>query len=69
MKALAASLCEGRTDPQNVIEGDKIDVLKFPVPRHHELDKARYIGTGQCRHHPGPGCRLVQSRLLSQPGL
>jgi 4-hydroxy-3-polyprenylbenzoate decarboxylase len=38
---------------QNVLEGDKIDVLKFPVPRHHEQDKAR----------------LVQSRRLSQPGL
>ena len=33
---------------QNVITGDKIDVLKFPVPRHHELDKARFIGTADC---------------------
>jgi 3-polyprenyl-4-hydroxybenzoate decarboxylase and related decarboxylases len=24
---------------QNVLEGDKIDVLKFPVPRHHEKDR------------------------------
>jgi UbiD family decarboxylase len=30
---------------ENVIEGDAIDVLKFPVPRHHEQDKARFIGT------------------------
>ena len=30
---------------ENVIEGDAIDVLKFPVPRHHEADKARFIGT------------------------
>jgi UbiD family decarboxylase len=29
----------------HVLEGDEIDVLKFPVPLHHELDKARYIGT------------------------
>ena len=29
----------------HVIEGDKVDVLKFPVPLHHELDKSRYIGT------------------------
>src|ERR671918_285864 len=29
---------------ENVIEGDSVDVLKFPVPRHHELDKARFIG-------------------------
>ena len=30
---------------QNVLEGDAVDVLKFPVPRHHEADKARFIGT------------------------
>ena len=29
----------------HVLEGDKVDVLKFPVPLHHELDKARYLGT------------------------
>src|SRR5262245_28270372 len=33
---------------ENVVEGDDIDVLKFPVPRHHELDKARFIGTADC---------------------
>jgi UbiD family decarboxylase len=33
---------------ENVIEGDAIDVLKFPVPRHHERDKARFIGTADC---------------------
>jgi 4-hydroxy-3-polyprenylbenzoate decarboxylase len=33
---------------ENVIEGDAIDVLKFPVPRHHEQDKARFIGTADC---------------------
>src|SRR6516164_6539249 len=33
---------------ENVIEGDAVDVLKFPVPRHHERDKARFIGTADC---------------------
>ena len=33
---------------QNVMEGDACDVLKFPVPRHHEQDKARFIGTADC---------------------
>ncbi|MBT5047604.1 MAG: UbiD family decarboxylase, partial [Rhodospirillaceae bacterium] len=33
---------------ENIMEGDDIDVLKFPVPRHHEQDKARYIGTANC---------------------
>jgi len=30
---------------ENVIEGDAIDLLKFPVPKVHELDGGRYIGT------------------------
>ncbi|MGH7772112.1 MAG: UbiD family decarboxylase [Candidatus Binatia bacterium] len=33
---------------ENVVEGGKVDVLKFPVPLHHELDKSRYIGTADC---------------------
>ncbi|MFL5061768.1 MAG: UbiD family decarboxylase [Xanthobacteraceae bacterium] len=33
---------------ENVLEGDAIDVLKFPVPRHHERDTARFIGTADC---------------------
>ncbi|MDP2719688.1 MAG: UbiD family decarboxylase [Dehalococcoidia bacterium] len=31
---------------ENVLEGDRIDLLKFPVPKWHELDGGRYIGTG-----------------------
>lgn len=30
---------------ENTLEGKDIDVLKFPVPRWHELDGGRYIGT------------------------
>src|ERR1700674_3773920 len=33
---------------ENVIEGDGGDVLKFPVPPHHELDKSRFTGTADC---------------------
>jgi UbiD family decarboxylase len=33
---------------ENVIEGDALDVLKFPVPRHHERDTARFVGTADC---------------------
>ena len=32
----------------HVLEGDAVDVLRFPVPRHHERDTARYIGTADC---------------------
>ncbi|MFC1971619.1 UbiD family decarboxylase domain-containing protein [Chloroflexota bacterium] len=30
---------------ENVVEGDKIDLTKFPVPLWHELDGGPYIGT------------------------
>ena len=31
---------------ENVVVGDDIDILKFPVPKLHEMDGGRYIGTG-----------------------
>ncbi|MDR7566733.1 MAG: UbiD family decarboxylase [Armatimonadota bacterium] len=31
---------------ENVLEGDAVDLLRFPVPRWHERDGGRYIGTG-----------------------
>lgn len=31
---------------ENVDTGDQIDILKFPSPLFHELDRNRYIGTG-----------------------
>jgi 4-hydroxy-3-polyprenylbenzoate decarboxylase len=30
---------------ENVLTGDKVDVLKFPTPLWHEADGGRYIGT------------------------
>jgi UbiD family decarboxylase len=30
---------------ENTITGDQIDVSKFPIPRFHELDRNRYLGT------------------------
>jgi UbiD family decarboxylase len=33
---------------ENVLTGDAVDVLKFPVPRHHEADQARFVGTADC---------------------
>ncbi len=47
---------EGRATPpafvkdgpvfENVLEGDAVDVLKFPSPKWHPLDGGRYLGTG-----------------------
>ena len=33
---------------ENVHTGDDVDVFEFPVPRHHEKDRARYVGTACC---------------------
>jgi len=31
---------------ENVLSGDDVDLLRFPVPKWNELDGGRYIGTG-----------------------
>lgn len=31
---------------ENVLSGEKVDLLKFPVPKWHDLDGGRFIGTG-----------------------
>ncbi|MFI5266073.1 MAG: UbiD family decarboxylase [Chloroflexota bacterium] len=31
---------------ENVLRGDRIDLLKFPVPLYHASDGGRYLGTG-----------------------
>ncbi len=33
---------------ENVLLGKDVDLYKFPVPKWHELDGGRYIGTGDC---------------------
>ncbi|OGA20158.1 MAG: hypothetical protein A3H32_02765 [Betaproteobacteria bacterium RIFCSPLOWO2_02_FULL_63_19] len=42
---------------ENVLTGDKIDILKFPIPRYHELDGARFFGTqhGVIQRDPDTG--------------
>ena len=31
---------------ENILDGDRMDLEKFPAPKWHELDGGRYIGTG-----------------------
>lgn len=38
-------LVSGGPVMENVMEGDQVDLLKFPAPRYHEEDGGRYIGT------------------------
>jgi len=44
---------------ENVLEGDDIDLLKFPTPKWHENDGMRYIGTGVCVIQRDPDSGLV----------
>lgn len=41
---------EVKTGPilENVLEGDDVDLFKFPTPKWHERDGGRYMGTGHC---------------------
>ena len=48
MKAIPPRIVNDGPILQNVMQGDDCDVLKFPVPRHHEKDTARFIGTADC---------------------
>jgi 4-hydroxy-3-polyprenylbenzoate decarboxylase len=48
MKLIPARRVERGRIQENVVTGDEIDLFKFPVPRHHEKDGGRYIGTAHC---------------------
>lgn len=47
---------EVKTGPimENVVEGDEIDLTKFPSPRFYPLDGGRFIGTGAFRVERDP---------------
>jgi len=45
-KPIAPRLVKDGPIFENIDRGDDVNVLKFPVPLHHELDGGRYIGTG-----------------------
>ena len=40
---------------ENVDRGDDVDLFKFPVPKHHEYDGGRYIGTATSFITDNPG--------------
>ena len=48
MKLVPPVMVETGPVAANVLEGSSVDLLGFPVPRHHELDGGRYIGTAHC---------------------
>jgi UbiD family decarboxylase len=45
IKPIAPRLVTQGAILENILEGNDVDVLKFPVPKHHEMDPARFIAT------------------------
>ena len=45
IKPVAPRVVDDAPVLESTMEGDAVDLLKFPVPVHHELDGGRYIGT------------------------
>lgn len=45
LELIPPQFVEGGPVLENVQTDDEVNLLKFPVPRHHELDSARYIAT------------------------
>ena len=45
IKPIAPRLVTQGAVLENILDGDRVDVLKFPVPKHHEMDPARFIAT------------------------
>ena len=45
LKFLPPTLVNKGPVMENIMEGDQVDMLKFPAPKYHELDGGRYIGT------------------------
>lgn len=44
---------------ENVLEGDQIDLERFPAPKWHEQDGGRYIGTGDMVITKDPDSRWI----------
>jgi 4-hydroxy-3-polyprenylbenzoate decarboxylase len=45
MKLIEPRRVERGSVQENILRGEDIDLFQFPVPRHHEQDGGRYLGT------------------------
>ena len=52
---------EGGSVQENFKEGDEVDLFQFPLPKHHELDGGRYLGTAHCVISRDPDTGWVNS--------
>jgi UbiD family decarboxylase len=46
---------------ENVLQGDAVDLFKFPAPCFHESDGGRYIGTGNCLINADPESGFINA--------
>jgi UbiD family decarboxylase len=54
---------EVKTSPlmENVLEGDGVDLFKFPAPHFHDSDGGRYLGTGDCLINAEPESGFINA--------
>jgi UbiD family decarboxylase len=60
-KAIAPE--EVKTSPlmENVLQGEAVNLFKFPAPRFHDGDGGRYIGTGNCLINADPESGFINA--------
>jgi 4-hydroxy-3-polyprenylbenzoate decarboxylase len=65
VKRIAPRMVKDGPALENILRGDQVDMLKFPVPIHHEDDGGRYIGTacGVVTRDPDSGRINVGTRV------
>ncbi|HSF58271.1 MAG TPA: UbiD family decarboxylase [Candidatus Binatia bacterium] len=71
VRLLARKMKSGRAIPpkevkssplmENILEGDAVDLFKFPAPRFHDGDGGRYLGTGDCLINAEPESSFINA--------
>lgn len=60
-KAIAPEVVKTSVLMENVLQGDAVDLFKFPAPRFHAGDGGRYIGTGNCLINADPESGFINA--------
>src|SRR6185369_14223782 len=60
-KAIAPVEVSGAPLMENIMEGERVDLFKFPAPRFHDGDGGRYIGTGDCVINADPASGFINA--------
>ena len=60
-KAISPEVIKSAPLMENVMEGEAVDLFKFPAPRFHDGDGGRYIGTGDCLINAEPESGFINA--------